>query len=344
MNASGTVSASQLYGPYGAVRYQNGTLPTDYAFTHQRADATSGLDYYNARYYDPLAGQFTSADTASAGGLNRYGYVGGNPETKSDPTGHCPWCIAGAIIGAVVGAGIVYGVQVYNNYQSGASNPLVDNIDWGAVGMGALAGAFIGGTMGAGATAAAGVFAAGGSVGTAASAGAGAAAVYAGYGIAPTVGGGVATSELNPLIESLDDPEAEAKIAEARRLAMENRKLTGGSDVRPSATIMQRGTQQVQAVSGPPQTDDLYGSTTCGEGGCLINARRDGWTADDSNEPINMYMWHRNGRMPCAACQSQAQLAANTYRVPVSVNFYYSEGGDDLMNYYKMTFRPGIPR
>jgi RHS repeat-associated protein len=54
------------------VRYQNGTLPTDYAFTHQRSDATSGLDFYGARFYDPVAGQFTSADTTLAGGLNRY--------------------------------------------------------------------------------------------------------------------------------------------------------------------------------------------------------------------------------------------------------------------------------
>ncbi len=40
---------------------------------------STGLDYYDARYYDPVAGQFTSADTALAGGFNRYAYVGGNP-------------------------------------------------------------------------------------------------------------------------------------------------------------------------------------------------------------------------------------------------------------------------
>jgi len=165
------VSATQLYAPYGAVREQSGALPTSYGYTHQRSDAVSGLDYYNARYYDPLAEQFTSADTTLAGGLNRYAYVGGNPETRTDPSGHCPWCIAGAIIGALVGAGIAYGAHVYNNYQSGANDPWTHNIDWGAVGMGALAGAFIGGAMGAGATAAAGVLAAGGSAGSAAVAG-----------------------------------------------------------------------------------------------------------------------------------------------------------------------------
>ncbi|MBF6592573.1 MAG: RHS repeat-associated core domain-containing protein, partial [Ktedonobacterales bacterium] len=42
---------------------------------------------YNARYYDPAVGQFTSADSDAAGGLNRYAYVGGKPETRTDPSG-----------------------------------------------------------------------------------------------------------------------------------------------------------------------------------------------------------------------------------------------------------------
>ena len=89
---SGLMTAGQLYGPYGAVRYAAmGTLPTSRGFTGQYADTNSdGLDYYGARYYDPLLGQFTSADTVADGtdGLNRYGYVKGNPETFTDPTGH----------------------------------------------------------------------------------------------------------------------------------------------------------------------------------------------------------------------------------------------------------------
>jgi RHS repeat-associated protein len=85
---SGAVTATQLYSPYGAVRYASGILPTDIGFTHQRANTTTGLDDYGARWYDPLAGQFASADTTLAGGLNRYAYVAGNPETLTDPSGH----------------------------------------------------------------------------------------------------------------------------------------------------------------------------------------------------------------------------------------------------------------
>src|SRR5260370_26854802 len=62
-------------------------MPTTLGYTGQYADATTGLCYYGARYYDPLLGQFSSADTASDG-QNRYGYVHGNPTTYADPTGH----------------------------------------------------------------------------------------------------------------------------------------------------------------------------------------------------------------------------------------------------------------
>jgi RHS repeat-associated protein len=87
LDGSGNVTFQQLYTPYGSSRYTSGTSPTSYAFAGQRADSISGLDYYHARYYDPVAGQFTSADTV-ADGLNRYAYVRGNPTSATDPTGH----------------------------------------------------------------------------------------------------------------------------------------------------------------------------------------------------------------------------------------------------------------
>ena len=98
LNASGQLTAAQLYGPYGNVRYSSGTMPTDIGFTGQRGDSVTGLDYYNARYYDPVVGLFISADTVLPGngydpwGLSRYAYVRGNPETMTDPTGHRVAC------------------------------------------------------------------------------------------------------------------------------------------------------------------------------------------------------------------------------------------------------------
>ena len=90
LSASGTVTATQLFLPYGGARYTYGSvMPTTYGFTGQRVDP-SGLNYMHARYYDPVVGQFTSADTVQ--GDNRYAYVAGNPETNTDPTGHLLVC------------------------------------------------------------------------------------------------------------------------------------------------------------------------------------------------------------------------------------------------------------
>ena len=40
-------------------------------------------------------------------GQNNYGYTFGNPISLRDPSGRCPWCVAGALIGAAVNIGIV---------------------------------------------------------------------------------------------------------------------------------------------------------------------------------------------------------------------------------------------
>jgi RHS repeat-associated protein len=87
----GAVLARQSYYAYGGVRQTTGVLPTDIGYTGQRLDGT-GLMYYGARYYSSLLGRFVNADTVVPGGgpqgLNRYGYVLGNPLKYTDPTGH----------------------------------------------------------------------------------------------------------------------------------------------------------------------------------------------------------------------------------------------------------------
>jgi len=68
-------------------------IATSLRFTGQRENATIGLYFYNARYYDPALGRFTQPDTivpqpGNPGGLNRYSYVLNNPIKYRDPTGH----------------------------------------------------------------------------------------------------------------------------------------------------------------------------------------------------------------------------------------------------------------
>jgi RHS repeat-associated protein len=76
LDASGNLVGAQLYGPYGASRYNTGTLPTSIGFTGQRADTITGLDYYNARYYDPGVGQFLSVDSVQGNAVGMYGVPG----------------------------------------------------------------------------------------------------------------------------------------------------------------------------------------------------------------------------------------------------------------------------
>jgi len=50
----------------------------------------SGLGYMRNRYYDPKSGRFTQEDPLGlAGGLNLYGFAGGDPVNFSDPFGLC---------------------------------------------------------------------------------------------------------------------------------------------------------------------------------------------------------------------------------------------------------------
>jgi RHS repeat-associated protein len=64
-------------------------------FIGERFDADAGLQYLNARYFDPKLGMFLQPDwwevTQAGVGTNRYGYAGGDPVNGRDPSGHYSW-------------------------------------------------------------------------------------------------------------------------------------------------------------------------------------------------------------------------------------------------------------
>ncbi len=123
LSSSGSVQGAQLFAPYGSVRYSTGSMSTTKGFTGQLSDP-SGLSYFHARYYDPVVGQFTSADTVQ--GPNRYAYVGGNPESRTDPTGRTVSCgpipmVAGGMMPLCGGSGNGNGVTTGSGSGSGTN-------------------------------------------------------------------------------------------------------------------------------------------------------------------------------------------------------------------------------
>jgi RHS repeat-associated protein len=83
-DAGGTVVSEVRYSTFGEIRYQNGTLTTDYLYTGQRQEAEIGLYYYVARWYDPAIGRFIQADSVVpdpglALGYDRFSYSWNNP-------------------------------------------------------------------------------------------------------------------------------------------------------------------------------------------------------------------------------------------------------------------------
>ena len=114
-DSTGTKISEMHYKPFGEVRswWTSSTVTTPsyaltkYTFTGQYSymddPSTSavtegfGLMFYNARFYDPQLGRFTSADTIipstqGVQGWDRYAYGLNNPSRYTDPTGHESVC------------------------------------------------------------------------------------------------------------------------------------------------------------------------------------------------------------------------------------------------------------
>lgn len=169
LNNLGQVIALQHYSPYGTVDYTWGSMPTSFNYAGERLDSQTGLLYDNFRYYDPVTGRFVRSDTVqdNSNGSDPYAYVGNNPETRNDPSGHCwPWCTAliGAAIGAVVGVVITTAKSVIVDHKPPSLGEVL-----GAAASGALSGVVIG-VLGPGASlgAAVGIGALSGALGGAA--------------------------------------------------------------------------------------------------------------------------------------------------------------------------------
>ena len=88
-NAAGAEVERTVYGAFGAP--EPGLLQSR-GYIGERYDVETGLQFLNARYYDPALGRFLSPDDwdplLAGVGTNRYAYAGNDPINGSDPSGH----------------------------------------------------------------------------------------------------------------------------------------------------------------------------------------------------------------------------------------------------------------
>ena len=98
-NESGAIVWLADYSPFGLAAVNNdpdldgNPVTFNLRFAGQYFDGESGLHYNYFRDYDPTTGRYVQSDPIGlGGGLNTYGYVGGNPLNFVDPLGLYQMC------------------------------------------------------------------------------------------------------------------------------------------------------------------------------------------------------------------------------------------------------------
>ncbi|WP_347310848.1 RHS repeat-associated core domain-containing protein [Defluviimonas sp. SAOS-178_SWC] len=110
---NGEVTERTAYRPFGEETPLTPVtavgLPETKGFIGERFDDTSGLQYLNARYYDPKLAMFIQPDwwevTKPGVGTNRYSYSFGDPVNGRDPGGHAKSTMVGRLLDRLFGGG-----------------------------------------------------------------------------------------------------------------------------------------------------------------------------------------------------------------------------------------------
>jgi RHS repeat-associated protein len=123
---SSTPSQQRAYAPYGQKRSSDEPA-TDRGWIGQIEDDRTGLNYLNARYYDPVIGRFLTPDPLYDMGIpesiNPYQYGLNNPTTYSDPSGlKVPISNRdpddSVVIGPGQGGGVVFGYATMPGFDT----------------------------------------------------------------------------------------------------------------------------------------------------------------------------------------------------------------------------------
>ena len=94
---NGSAAATYKYDDFGNTKLTGGTgIDNEICYTGQIYDQSSGLYYYNARFYDPENARFLTQDTyrgelEEPETLNLYVYCDNDPINYTDPSGHAKY-------------------------------------------------------------------------------------------------------------------------------------------------------------------------------------------------------------------------------------------------------------
>ena len=111
---NGTVVWTMSQTPFGITSVNEDpdgdgiTVTNNFRFPGQYYDSETGLNYNYQRTYDPAIGGYTQHDPIGLnGGMNPFGYVGGNPVSYTDPRGLVEWKGSQKTLSASLGGGAI---------------------------------------------------------------------------------------------------------------------------------------------------------------------------------------------------------------------------------------------
>lgn len=137
--SSGAVDWREQYTPYGEKLLDPSANRDDVGFTGHVDDASTGLTYMQARYYDPDIGRFLSIDPVGfmisrPEMFGRYTYAADNPINKIDPDGQFA-CGGACVIGIGIAAGFAFDfvVEKIRGEPSTTTESIVNGANGGVI-------------------------------------------------------------------------------------------------------------------------------------------------------------------------------------------------------------------
>ena len=118
IGANGSAAATYEYDDFGNTMVTSGrNFDNEICYTGQIYDRSTGLYYYNARYYDPENARFLTQDTYRGDAtqpdtLHLYAYCANNPINYTDPTGHFVMALPVIGVGVLIKVAILAAVTI----------------------------------------------------------------------------------------------------------------------------------------------------------------------------------------------------------------------------------------